>query len=135
MWNLFSTHARLPLQAFLPPPYTHNAPWENPCKGQRGDTASVRVGMEEQHGKLDPTCILPFTESSICYPVKDFEDLNYAEGSLMQRWSLSPGSPWTPDLPLGCLGQSRTSQSSLEQCWPTMTRSFRTHTQRYCWIC
>ena len=47
----------------------------SPNKSKKGDHSWVGVGREEQHGKMDSACVLPFMESSIRYPVEDFEDL------------------------------------------------------------
>ena len=58
---------------------THNVPWENSRKCQRGDTAWVGIRMEEQLGEWNPKCVLSFTnESTIWYPVEDFEDPDHA---------------------------------------------------------
>ena len=37
---------------------------------------------------LDPSCVLPFTESSIHYPFEDFEDLDY-DGRICNFWMIS----------------------------------------------
>ena len=84
--------------------------------------------MEEQHRKLDPACVLLFTESRIHYPVEDFEDLNYEER--MSNTAMVLKSRESLDIDLA----TRLSGSVTDITLSPMIRSSRLHIQRDCWI-